>query len=395
MPGSDLFYSTNPESFDMRPASVTQKAPSEMPPQITNTPVGLLNYKTQNFNDVKKHEMFGPRISRREQRKFHKYLFSPQGMQEAADFYQTEQQKAKAASDYAASKNTPILKAAMPSMVSDTQKQAALDAISQPMKAPIPKPEVKAEPKPVNTAYWNSQANKFGFNNMDEVKAWQQQNGLVADGMFGKNSEAKWRSMQQQASTPKLVSRTITAVDGTPVDIVRRSSSVPKSSELVVPAENENTASSPEPKTQAVTYPYYRYTMPTYRNFYKKGGPVNRINYFQQGGAAPQQDIKAQVTALVQAAMQGDQKATQQVNQIMEAAKSGDQQAMQIAQIVEQVVKELQGQATSAKWGAKLGYLKSLKYAKGGKTCPACEKKVEMKACGGKKAKKRYFGGLV
>lgn len=129
--------------------------------------------------------------------------------------------------------------------------------------------------------------------------------------------------------------------------------------------------------------------------FKQEGGIMNRINYFQQGGAAPQQDIKAQVTALVQAAMQGDQKATQQVNQIMEAAKAGDQQAMQIAQIMEQVVKELQGQATAAKWGAKLGYIKSLKYAKGGKTCPACEKKVEMKACGGKKAKKRYFGGLI
>lgn len=127
----------------------------------------------------------------------------------------------------------------------------------------------------------------------------------------------------------------------------------------------------------------------------KNGGTMDRIDYFQQGGAAPQQDIKAQVTALVQAAMQGDQKATQQVKHIMEAAKAGDQQAIQIAQIMEQVVKELQGQATAAKWGAKLGYIRSLKYAKGGKTCPVCEKKVEMKACGGKKAKKRYFGGLV
>lgn len=79
----------------------------------------------------------------------------------------------------------------------------------------------------------------------------------------------------------------------------------------------------------------------------------------------------------------------------MEAAKSGDQQAIQIAQIMEQVVKELQGQATSAKWGAKLGYIKSLKYAKGGKTCPSCEKKVEMKACGGKKAKKHQEGGMA
>lgn len=136
---------------------------------------------------------------------------------------------------------------------------------------------------------------------------------------------------------------------------------------------------------------------PTKASMNMEGGSLNKINYFQQGGAAPKQDIKAQVTALVQAAMQGDQKATQQVNQIMEAAKAGDQQAIQIAQIMEQVIKELQGQATSAKWGTKLGYIKSLKYAKGGKTCPACEKgkQVEMKACGGKKAKKRYFGGLI
>lgn len=140
---------------------------------------------------------------------------------------------------------------------------------------------------------------------------------------------------------------------------------------------------------------YKKYQQAYKAEFKKQGGIMNKIKYFQQGGAAPQQDMKQQVVALVQAAMQGDKKATQTVNQIMEAAKAGDQQAMQIAQLMEQVIKELQGQATSAKWGAKLSYIKSLKYAKGGKTCPACEKKVEMKACGGKKAKKRYFGGLV
>lgn len=128
----------------------------------------------------------------------------------------------------------------------------------------------------------------------------------------------------------------------------------------------------------------------------KRGGTLNRINYFQQGGAVSQQDIQQQIVALVQAAMQGDQKATDAVNKIIEAAKKGDQQAMQLAQMIQQVVEQMQGQATSAKWGSKLNYIKSLKYAKGGKACPACEaKKVEMKACGGKKAKKRYFGGLV
>lgn len=122
-------------------------------------------------------------------------------------------------------------------------------------------------------------------------------------------------------------------------------------------------------------------------SYQKQGGTMNRINYFQQGGAAPQQqDIKAQVTALVQAAMQGDQKATQQVNQIMEAAKAGDQQAIQIAQLMEQVIKQMQGQARAAKYGAKLSYLQSLKCGgkakakkkeKGGRVCPACEQQIK------------------
>lgn len=99
-----------------------------------------------------------------------------------------------------------------------------------------------------------------------------------------------------------------------------------------------------------------------------------RVKYFQQGGVAPQQDIQKQVISLVQAAMKGDQKATQTVNQIMQAAQQGDQQAMQLAQMIQQVAKQIQGQATSAKWGSKLQYIRSLKFAKGGKTCPACMK---------------------
>lgn len=139
------------------------------------------------------------------------------------------------------------------------------------------------------------------------------------------------------------------------------------------------------------------------QSYLKLGGTMNRIKYFQQGGAAQQgaQDVQQQVIALVQAAMQGDEKANQTVTQIMEAAKAGDQQAMQLAQLIQEVAKQMQGQATTAKWGAKLGYIRSLKYAQGGKACPACEKgapiKVEEKACGGKakKAKKRYFGGWL
>lgn len=128
---------------------------------------------------------------------------------------------------------------------------------------------------------------------------------------------------------------------------------------------------------------------------------MNKIKYFQQGGAAPQQDIQAQVTALVQAAMQGDQKATQTVNQILEAAKSGDQQAVQLAQMIQQVAKQMQGQAVSAKYGSKLEYLQSLKCggktkkakkaAVGTKVCPECDSKLVSKAQNGAVAGASFY----
>jgi hypothetical protein len=89
-----------------------------------------------------------------------------------------------------------------------------------------------------------------------------------------------------------------------------------------------------------------------------------RTRYYQQGGAAPQ-DPREQIAQLVQAAMQGDEKATQQVQQIMQAAEQGNPEAVQLAQMIQEVAKQLQGQAVSAKYGSKLKYIKSLKAAKG------------------------------
>ena len=136
--------------------------------------------------------------------------------------------------------------------------------------------------------------------------------------------------------------------------------------------------------------------------YQKQGGKMNKIKYFQQGGTMnQQQDVQQQVIQLVQAAMQGDQKATETINQIMQAA--------QMAPMIQQVIEQMKGQANMAKQGSKLRYIKSLKYAKGGKTCPSCQnedkslqtpfvkksaKKAEEKACGGK-VKKRYFGGYI
>lgn len=158
--------------------------------------------------------------------------------------------------------------------------------------------------------------------------------------------------------------------------------------------------SSPQAATETYT-PDLTYT-PYFSNQiliggYKNGGTLNmnKINYFQEGGAmAPQaaqtaapaqagQDIQAQVMQLVQAAMNGDEQATQAIQKIMQAAQQGDQQAAQIAQMIQDVAKQMQGQATAAKYGAKLSYIKSLRsgcpegyevsyHKKGGVLCKEC-----------------------
>ena len=145
------------------------------------------------------------------------------------------------------------------------------------------------------------------------------------------------------------------------------------------------------------------------------------MNQAPQQGA--QQGIEQQVVQLVQAAVQGDQKATQQIEQIMQAAQQGNQEAIQIAQVIQKVVQAMQAkQGVKAQLGTKLDYINKLKgncpegqetyyYANGGfikKGCKPCMEKakegkklnnevtkfkVEKKKCGGKKAKKHFFGG--
>ena len=111
----------------------------------------------------------------------------------------------------------------------------------------------------------------------------------------------------------------------------------------------------------------------------KQGGTL--IKKHQQGGNM-EQDIQAQVKQLVQAVAAGDQQAAEQVKQIMQAAEQGDQQALQIAQMIQAEIEAIK----SAKRGAKLNYIKSLKgncpdgeevvyFKKGGEICKVCQKK--------------------
>lgn len=131
---------------------------------------------------------------------------------------------------------------------------------------------------------------------------------------------------------------------------------------------------------------------------YKQGGTMNKVKYFSQGGAptqttqnqmSPEQELKA-AAQFLQAVQAGDKKAVASLQQIQAAAEKGVPEAQRMIKLLEQASKLLQ----SAKWGSKLEYIRSLKFGKGGKSCPVCDQqKVEMKKCGGKKAKKHQTGG--
>lgn len=108
---------------------------------------------------------------------------------------------------------------------------------------------------------------------------------------------------------------------------------------------------------------------------------------FKQGGQMQQangQGIEKQAIALVQAAMQGDQQASQAIQQIMQAAQQGDQQAVQVAQLLQAVIQKMKG-SRKARLGTKLNYFKQtgecpegqelVYFKKGGEICKVCQGK--------------------
>ena len=112
---------------------------------------------------------------------------------------------------------------------------------------------------------------------------------------------------------------------------------------------------------------------------YKYAAGAQMVQPQQTGG---QQGIEQQAMALVQAAMQGDQKANQTIQKIMQAAQQGDQQAAQVAKLLQAIVQQMKG-SRKARLGAKLDYIKQsigecpegqevVYFKKGGEICKMC-----------------------
>lgn len=93
------------------------------------------------------------------------------------------------------------------------------------------------------------------------------------------------------------------------------------------------------------------------------------------------EQMQQQIVQLVQAAMNGDQQASQQIQQIMQTAEM-------IQAVAQQMQTSQQTSPSMAKNGAKLNYIKELRgicpegyemqsYKVGGKVCKKCIKKKE------------------
>ena len=250
------------------------------------------------------------------------------------------------------------------------------------------KPSVKSNPGTgivlYNPKFAAAQAKKAAIQQA-KSKMWGTAKRLGAGYTVGQIGRSKWGSERDAWEEYK---QQVGLTDEQPIEYITPN---------VIPG---SVYSSPQAATETYT-PDLTYT-PYFSDQiliggYKNGGTLNmnKINYFQEGGAmAPQaaqtaapaqtgQDIQSQVMQLVQAAMNGDKQATQAIQQIMQAAQQGDQQAAQIAQMIQDVAKQMQGQATAAKYGAKLSYIKSLRsgcpegyevsyHKKGGVLCKEC-----------------------
>lgn len=429
-------------------------------------------YQPKSWEDQTKQNMFGTTdLSKGQQRKFNR--FEKRNVNDRLTFEATEHKKQMDSWDKAANDIFSRMRAEKTTLVPKSEATSTNN---------VPAAPVNPKGNTFNTAYWLGRAQKTNseWTSIDDIKKWQSDNGLVADGKFGPKSLAKWDELKAAEEAAANAGRGIlgstnpllrsvapendfdlnsnsntknyptyndvltknnkffrkhyTDYRNKPITIDGKSYNVLVTRGLGKdnPLDDQTFAYDPTTGKFRMVYedwfgtPYPNWSensdwidletitnsstatntynlfngVPRNQPYYKQGGTMNRVNYFQQGGAAPQQDMQQQIIALVQAAMQGDQKATQTIEQVMQAAEAGDQQAAQLAQMIQAVMQQMQGQATAAKWGAKLAYIKSLKYAKGGKTCKPCEEgvKIEMEACGGKakkKAKKRYFGGWI
>lgn len=262
------------------------------------------------------------------------------------------------------------------------------------------KPVAKT-PQPRPDSYWNTIASQYGFKDMQAVKDWQSKNGLVADGKFGKNSLAKWNTLQ---NTPKQ-SNTTPKQSTKPV----KPQATPISSKKPTNTNSAPSRTNPTSKGNSIQATISRYSA---NNTIGGDFGINRflrtaasnIGDFltnlwntRESSARPLSMGYGRTTAYQQGGKLGDLQ-KEFVAYLIQVSGSQSEQDLNdfiqslgeegLKQQYQQFMQTMQNGTPSAKNGAKLNYIRSLRgvcpegyelgyFKEGGQICPKCMKKRE------------------
>ena len=304
------------------------------------------------------------------------------------------------------------------------------------------------ETKPVQTSpvnnfktdFWLAQAQNTNpaFKSIDEVKKWQEKNGLVADGKFGEKSLAKWNELNSKPQTVEEAQQkerangrlTVPVPEEAYAGNTSQGSSIPSLANVKTADNNSNIiytnagtvynpsttgaaklwnavkgfgqwlAGPKEPiQTNTPVYKPKNIFMETGKAIHNTFGNANKhknggnINKYQQGGNMNDQELqKAFMAYLIEdAATQGMQIQSEQDLQAY-AQQLGEEG---LKAKYQEFMQKMQG-GVKAALGAKLNYIHKLKgncpdgyemvYMKeGGRVCPVCQQKAQ----GGKKLEEK------
>lgn len=335
--------------------------------------------------------------------------------------------------------NHPDSKFSPDGIIGTNEGMAAERAIRQnrmsqntPAQATLVQAKSTTVQRPEVDNYWDSIAKKYGFENIEAVKEWQQQNGLVADGKLGKNSLAKLKSLKNSSNTKSLrPSIEIGVPQVIEIQQIEQPVQTTENQLLTKPQHKLNQGES----TNTIQPIVSRYIMnntvggdfgigKSLRNAAKgflnwinnteadtqtnRNKSINIYGKYQQGGKL---DDKQQAFATYLIQVSGAQ-SEQELDNFVQS-----QGIDNLKQYYQEFTQKMENSIQSAKFGAKLDYINSLrgicpegyeveKYMAGG--CVKCRKKaaegtkvvdIFKEKCGGKAkkrvTKKKNMGGTV
>lgn len=204
MPGSNYNYSTGEFLFDSPEFNSSRQTTPQLTPKPVNQPTFDPEEGMYDAYIEARNAAIGADASKRKQERFYKKFRKQWDQGEALRRSEFNWNQNMAEANNQLDTIQQNFKNNLNNLVKTTQNSINN---RQLVNTPVEKPA----PKPFNTRYWLSEAQRINpnFKSIDDVIAWQKENGLVADGKFGKNSINKWREQTTPSAVPSNA-RTIT-----------------------------------------------------------------------------------------------------------------------------------------------------------------------------------------